>query len=140
MHLPRLELKARKRYLELLAREKASDSGDAALALLPPGDTPEPEGEQLDFLQEVTLGGNSCETLMHLLLYHTSARSPANALLDVPELKLQPGEQAYVPVRFDKKVPPSVFRLTSVDDSVCELQAFSGICQGGVQEYRSTGV
>ena len=72
---------------------------------------------------------------MHSLVEQYYCRtSPPNACLSVDSLHLQPGDQAVVPVRFDKLTPDEDFGVSPLPKELAVIDATPGRCQGGVME------
>ena len=72
---------------------------------------------------------------MHSLVEQYYCRaSPPNACLSVDFLHLQPGDQAVVPVRFDKLTPDEDFGVSPLPKELAVVDATPGRCQGGVME------
>ncbi len=119
--LPRTELSARARYFELL--QKARATGQEAMG------TPLLKGQ----LPEVVgfLGEDACFALA--AVRRIGPISPANAFVDVDTVTLSPGDQAVVPIRWDKAVPNQDFMSVPVEPELCALEALTGVCPGGQQ-------
>ena len=68
------------------------------------------------------------------MLQFYGSSSPANACVAVDVLHLEPGEQAVVPVCFDKLTPAEDFVVGPLPDGLAVVGALPGACSGSVQE------
>ena len=59
-----------------------------------------------------------------------------SACVAVDHLLLSPGDQAVVPVRFDKAPPAEDFLVESLPGGLCALEVLPGLCPGGSRSSR----
>ena len=119
--LPRLEMQARERYFAALAAERAP--GAEAESDVPYAD----DGDFFDYENVLEEG----ETVLQLAEETYGSTCTANALLAVDTLLLSPGDQAFVPVRFDRAVPKEDFWVASLPDKLKIVHAVPGPMDGG---------
>jgi hypothetical protein len=105
--LPRGELAARERYFKALRQDKP---------------------------KSVKYKGKHEDELFALAEQFYSRSSPPNACLSIDYLHLSPGDQAVIPVRFDKPTPKSDFMLAPMPGELAVVDALPGKCGADVME------
>ena len=78
--------------------------------------------------------GQGEDKILALAEQFYSGSSPPNACISVDFLCLSPGDQAVVPVRFDKPTPACDFMVAPLPDSLAVVDALPGPCSALVTE------
>ena len=125
--LARGELAARERYHAALEQDRLELRQEQARRRSRRQGEPDQSEDEINELVEIS------HRHVEACRQHYGGTTP-NACIAVDHLLLSPGDQAVVPVRFDKAPPTQDFMVESLPEGLCALEVLPGLCPGGVKE------